>query len=67
MKLILPEGDFRHKNNHDFSKSLIIKLIKLQFYKTVSGRALNTIRKTLPKICISLEPHTLLKIESSAR
>jgi hypothetical protein len=36
MKTLLLEWDFGYKNNHDFSK--IIKLIKLQSYKTVSER-----------------------------
>jgi hypothetical protein len=36
MKILLPEWDFRYKKNHDFSKKLIIKLIKLQIYKVAS-------------------------------
>jgi hypothetical protein len=37
MKIPLPKWDFRYKNNHNFSKKLTIKLIKLQIYKTVSN------------------------------
>jgi hypothetical protein len=36
--MLLSDGDFRYKNNYDFGKKLIIKLIKLQIYKTGSDR-----------------------------
>jgi hypothetical protein len=38
MKILLPQWDFRYEDNHNFSKKLIIKLIKLQIYKIASYR-----------------------------